>query len=194
MDEELIIETIKKGNLLGIIRYDVSPSDPREWDNLGTMVCLHRRYTLGDEHNLKQEFGAEVILPLYLYDHSNLSISTTPFSSHWDSGQVGFIFASREDILNNFGKKRLTRQLREKTKEILRGEVDIYDQYLRGEVYMIEIYQVETCNLGHEHKTLLTAIGGYYSIEDAKNDLIGIMEATLKEHPAQQENVATTSP
>lgn len=31
-----------------IIRDD-SPESPREWDNLGTMVCRHSRYDLGDE-------------------------------------------------------------------------------------------------------------------------------------------------
>ena len=33
---------------LKIIR-DTDPADPREWDNLGTMVCFHSRYNLGDE-------------------------------------------------------------------------------------------------------------------------------------------------
>ena len=31
------------------IYLDESPESPREWDNLGTMVCAHRRYSLGDE-------------------------------------------------------------------------------------------------------------------------------------------------
>lgn len=28
---------------------DDSPESPREWDNVGTMVCWHRHYKLGDE-------------------------------------------------------------------------------------------------------------------------------------------------
>ena len=28
---------------------DYDPSSPREWDNLGIMICSHRRYNLGDE-------------------------------------------------------------------------------------------------------------------------------------------------
>jgi len=31
------------------IEPDLDPMDPREWDNLATMVCWHRRYNLGDE-------------------------------------------------------------------------------------------------------------------------------------------------
>jgi hypothetical protein len=31
---------------------DDEPINPREeWDNFGTMVCFHKRYTLGDEHH-----------------------------------------------------------------------------------------------------------------------------------------------
>ena len=28
---------------------DLNPCSPREFDNLGTMVCFHRRYDLGDQ-------------------------------------------------------------------------------------------------------------------------------------------------
>ncbi len=28
---------------------DSDPMSPREWDNVGKMVCWHRRYNLGDE-------------------------------------------------------------------------------------------------------------------------------------------------
>ena len=30
---------------------DSSPEDPREWSNLCTMICWHRRYKLGDKHD-----------------------------------------------------------------------------------------------------------------------------------------------
>lgn len=41
-----------KGFTLKIVADD-SPESPREWDNLGTMVCFARRYDLGDKHNHK---------------------------------------------------------------------------------------------------------------------------------------------
>ena len=28
---------------------DTDPESPRTWDNLGTMVCFHKRYELGDK-------------------------------------------------------------------------------------------------------------------------------------------------
>src|SRR6187402_3409459 len=33
---------------------DDDPMSPREWDNIGTMVCFHKRYTLGDKHDYKE--------------------------------------------------------------------------------------------------------------------------------------------
>lgn len=40
-----------KGYTIEIHADDVQGDSPRDWDNLGTMVCWHRRYNLGDEHN-----------------------------------------------------------------------------------------------------------------------------------------------
>lgn len=132
-------------------------NDPREWDNLGRMVCFHRNYSLGDKHNLDssdfsswdemekyliKEYKAEVILPLYLYDHSGITMNTTGFTCRWDSGQVGFTYATREDILNEFGVKRITKDLREKVEGILVSEVEVYDQYITGDVYY---YTIEKC-------------------------------------------------
>ena len=36
--------------------------DPRSWDNIGTMVCFHSRYNLGDKHYYG--YPAEFLLDL----------------------------------------------------------------------------------------------------------------------------------
>lgn len=128
---------------------DESPENPRDWDNMGTMVCWHRRYTLGDAHpfHTPQEFAEAVhartaiILPLYLFDHSGLSISTrsAQFRScdpaGWDWGQVGYIYVTKEDVRREFGIKHISRRVCARVEERLRSEVVMYEQYLRGEVY-----------------------------------------------------------
>lgn len=60
---------------------DDHPWNPREWDNLGTMVCGHRRYRLGNVQVQSAEELREAIpetaliqLPLFLYDHSGISL------------------------------------------------------------------------------------------------------------------------
>ena len=182
------------------VMYDETARSPREWSNLGTMVCWHSRYGLGDKHdysdpkdfllslllehenellagacpdvlsrlfyywknhdgandalclellNMAEELthsqlgdsfpadklgqviakddpawlwemveeelssgefrsivealGKYVILPLYLYDHSGITMSTGPFSCPWDSGQVGWIYASKKTFIDETG-------------------------------------------------------------------------------------------
>ena len=65
------------------------------------------------------------ILPLFLYDHSVQSISTASFigraqHAEWDSGQVGYIYADRKAILENFGA--VNTEIREKAENLLRTE------------------------------------------------------------------------
>jgi len=37
------------------IEQDSSPESPRTWDNLGTMVCFHKRYDLGDDNDYERK-------------------------------------------------------------------------------------------------------------------------------------------
>jgi hypothetical protein len=150
------LKTIKM-NRLKVVQ-DSSADSPRNWDNLGTMVCFHNRYDLGDKHNYSsddylgweemkkaiiKEENTAVILPLYLYDHSGISISTSPFSCRWDSGQIGFIFVSKEKALEEFGGKIITAKLKERIEKILEGEVETYTQYVEGDVYGFQIVDEE---------------------------------------------------
>lgn len=134
-----------KGLKIRIVN-DIDACNPREeWDNLGTMVCFHRRYELGDKNEfnspeefknfLKREEKNIVVLPLYLYDHSGITMKTSPFSCNWDSGQVGCIFVKKEKVREWYGVKTITKKVREKVIEHLNSEVKTYDNYLTGEVY-----------------------------------------------------------
>ncbi len=138
--------------VLAIVR-DIDSESPREWDNLGTMMCFHRRYSLGDktdfnsddfsswnevEEYLRKELDAVVVLRLDLYDHSGITMHVGKYNgpdARWDSGQVGFIYATKEDIRKNWELKRVTKKYIEWTERILRSEVKTYNQYLTGEVY-----------------------------------------------------------
>ena len=110
------IKTYTHGNTKLEIHNDESPESPRTWDNLGKMICHHRRYNLGDEHTINpnhynsydemrkaiiRKEDVAVILPMYMYEHSGISIATTPFNCPWDSGQIGFIIASKKWFQDN---------------------------------------------------------------------------------------------
>ena len=128
---------------------DETPTNPREWDNLGIMECSHNKYQLGDEQINSDNFNsweeikdylikekkAEIIYPLYLYDHSGITMSITPFHCRWDSGQVGFIYTTKEKIRKYFNIKNVTKKHLEQAEMILKDEVDTYDKFLTGDVY-----------------------------------------------------------
>ena len=167
---------------------DDNPESPREWDNLGIMICRHSRYDLGDEQLPKsfdgtfEEFkeylikkrDAVVILPLNLYDHSGISISTTseyPFNCQWDSSRIGYIFATRRVILKEFTVKKISKKLIERVTEILKGEVETYNQYLTGDIYGFNMIELKNCSLGHEHEDIIDSCWGYYGDNFTENGL-----------------------
>ena len=133
------------------IHTDECPESPRDWDNLGAMVCFHKRYILGDDNHdycqgdfnswddlkaqIEEDHDVVDILPIYMYDHSGVTISTTPFSCPWDSGQIGFIFATVQQAKEVWDMEVVVERDAESIRRILLAEVEAYDQYLRGEVY-----------------------------------------------------------
>lgn len=168
------------------LMYDSSPESPRTWDNLGTMVCFHNRYDLGDKHNYSsddynnweemkkaiiKEENTAVILPLYMYDHSGISISTSPFSCRWDSGQIGFIFVSKEKALEEFGGKIVTAKLKERIEKILEGEVETYTQYVEGEVYGFEIVD--------EDDDIIDSCYGFYGDNHKESGMLDYIDHDL---------------
>lgn len=76
-----------------------------------------------------------ITLPLYLYDHSGLTMRCAPFSCPWDSGQVGFAFMSKSTILKEYGGKILTQDKRKRAADLIQAEVATYDSYLRGDCW-----------------------------------------------------------
>ncbi len=104
----------------------------------------------------KAEHGVRVILPLYLYDHSGITMSTGAFSCPWDSGQVGWIHDTPEGVRAAMGvhetidgKYTFTGKYHtpdglypsdEFIEGVLRAEVRHYADYLEGDIMW---YRVE---------------------------------------------------
>jgi hypothetical protein len=88
-----------------------------------------------------------VILPLFLYDHSGITMNTGGFSCAWDSGQVGWIYADYDMIKNNYGE--VTPETIAKAETLLESEVKEYDYYLTGQCYGFKLYegdnQIDSC-------------------------------------------------
>lgn len=91
---------------------------------------------------LSKESDIAILLPLFLYDHGGITMRCAPFYDPWDSGQVGWTYATRQEILKEYGGKKLTKAKLQKAKELLIAEVKTYDQYLTGDVwgYVVDTY------------------------------------------------------
>lgn len=165
MKNRNIVDTVSHGKYYATIEPDEGPNDsPRDWSNLGIMVCFHRRYNLGDEKTgyresdfqswdeladqIKKDHKPVIMLPLRLYDHSGISMQAGqlfgyPYNDSWDSGIVGFIFAPREAVLKEYSCKRVSAAIRAKVEKVLRQEVETYDDYLTGNVYGYRLFRVD---------------------------------------------------
>lgn len=166
MEPHTVIK-LENGNTLEIFQSDAD--DPREWDNLTTMVCFHKRYTLGDknDYNSDDYDGWEemeeaiiakekpvIIKPLYMYDHSGITINTSGFSCPWDSGQIGFVFITNKQInlLGTTIKDGETfADYKQRLDDYLESEVETYDQYITGDVHGFRVLspdneEIDSCH------------------------------------------------
>lgn len=127
------------------VYFDPDPTHPRkDWDNGTIMIHWHPRYDLGDKRverctadEVREEYqdrGDPVlaILPLYLYDHSGLSVSTGAFTCMWDSGQVGWVIITQSKSDEMGFPKEYTTEMYE---DVIKAEVKTYDDYLTGQVF-----------------------------------------------------------
>lgn len=184
-------ETDAAGLRLIIESDDDSMNPRREFDNLCRMVCWHRRYELGDPHDWTEPSDfrramrgvSHLGLRLYLYDHSGLTIATTPFSCHWDSGQIGWIIIERQALLAEFGENRLTQALNEQAFDLMRAEVGVYNQYLTEDIWSIRIQ-------GPENETL-DSCSGLFGLDWAFKEGRTMLTACVAEwHKIKAEDLA----
>ena len=132
------------------------------WESAGCMVSEDLRCVSGpgieeggmldhlDRIELENLLAASddvLVRPLYLYDHSGITISTGSFMgralhAEWDSGQVGYVHMDKKtaiyELLDLSGDKpkALTDETwKARAEEYIEIEVADYDNYLTGEVY-----------------------------------------------------------
>lgn len=197
--------------------YDLDCFNPRDYDNVTTLVCWHPDYVLGDfqftnpdgrgavggrhgrgkdtsfqrddftsMEQLARYLGivckAVAITPLYLYDHSGITMSAgTPNafdSGGWDTTMVGFAYTTHERVneLCGTGAEYHTDEWLAKA---VRSEVAVYDQYLTGDVYW---YSIE-----HKGETI-DSLGGIFGYEYAVQEANEAVDALVAERKATIEH------
>lgn len=129
-----LIEKVEYKGFTIETHYDQDPLSPLDdEDQEGIKIWVHprSRHRIGNVE--APEFPMEpgdVTLPLYLYDHSGIAISTTPFSCPWDSGQVGWVYLPKKQVERFFEDDNENR-----ARKMIVSFIAHYNKYLQGEVY-----------------------------------------------------------
>jgi len=172
---------------------DASYNDPRDWCNTSRMAMSHRRYTLPNEVDfdfdscnswsevrdaLIKDHGALHIHPVYMIDHSGIAFRMgRDFGDcdpgHWDSGQVGFVFATKESLAE-------TGTPEDKIDECLNGEVEVYSRWQEGGTFGWVTYDPD----GH----VVDSCWGY--LDDTTDYAVSEGKAAAEWHLEQQEQKA----
>lgn len=187
---DYIIEQYERDGYIVTLGYDAEPMHPRDWDHLGTMVCSHRNYRLGDiqvspydDYPWEAPDGVAVLIPLGLYDHGGITMyagggNAVGDADGWDSGTVGVIYCTKQDIVawgldGVKDEADITDAIIDHAKTILLGEIEEYDQYLRGDVYYFMVERRgEVCEHCEDEADpeYIESCHGFYDIEDARSE------------------------
>jgi len=99
-------------------------------------------------------------MPLFLYDHSGITISAGRFDCPWDSGCVGVIICTKQQVQEEWAGDE------EKAEKWLRSEIETYDDYLTGNVWGYICEEKESggcngCNRPHDWEEVDSCWGFY---------------------------------
>jgi len=205
MSADYVKKVFNQKYMAEIVEDDMDNEEsPRDWENLGIMLCYTKRYDLGDDKTVtRSDFNswegleeilferekALVVLPLYLLDHSGLSISTSDFrycdAGGWDSGQIGFIYTTARQYRSICDKNKIefSQDDLNEIKQQLITEVNTYDEYLRGEVYGYRLYPINDDGTPSEDET--DSCYGFYGMDNIEQEVRDMMEIEEYGEPIQ---------
>ena len=120
--------------------------------------------------NAIQKHTKAVVLPIYVYNHSGISVSTSSRQyslfdrDGWDWGLSGIIYATESKIKKEYGGDKVTDEMRTKAIDVLKGEIKTLDMYFCNEVYWYSI---------KEGDEVVASCGGIYAeeLKDLKKEI-----------------------
>ena len=74
------------------------------------------------------------IRDLFMYQHGMVALSLSPYSDPWDSGQIGFLVVSKDNIA-------LIGTPAERVEAVIEAEIQEFEQYLNGQVYVVNMHR-----------------------------------------------------
>lgn len=184
---EKVSELLPNGKRLKVlVDYDEFPMNPLEYEDVVRIVCLnHRRYNVGHEQvdmdeveELRQRLlGGEMAgyRPVYMYDHSGIALSTSPFSCQWDSGLIGWAYVTKDAAIE-VGFDPDSAEGRHAVGRLIEEVVKRYGHYVAGDAWYIRVVDEDGDEL--EMSDLLSDL--HDATEEADKMLARVFEVETK--------------
>ena len=175
-----------------VIGYDESSESPREWGNLGYFITIDRNYNSPDDNNdfmeiiketgdeansqaehmkmIKKEIRSRLdeevlaIYPVVKYEHGGVVYKLGTIHG-FDYSNNGFYIVTDKTV-KEYGTDNTNKNTAKQAKvfeRIIKGELDIYNHYINGEVYGFTLYD--------EQGEVSDSCWGFYDIEDIREHL-----------------------
>ena len=138
-------------------------------------------------------------LPLWVYEHGGITMScgdrSYPYNDRWDSSCAGWIVMSKDSVMDNLAVTE--ENWRTKAIECMRGEVELYDHWLTGNVYGYTLLE----EMAPDEWTEVDSCWGFYGDDVLTNGIAdnvpGLAEAVAsgqyEEGKAERHTVVTYS-
>ena len=176
--------------------YDQDATNPREGDNLGTILiaprlshwiaspddivdtsiplgnnpCEHWENLHREQLNLKKSDIA-VAYPIAKHEHH----------------VVGFVYVTKETLRKEYGVNRITKSIIERAENCLQSELDMLIAWLNGDCYgwQIKEYALTDDGLDWKEVDTLDACWGYLDKEQALDDMKDMLNNLTKNQPEE---------
>lgn len=133
-----VLEALYKNYLTGKTDW-CGVDEFNEWSGKDELVCAIAH--CAEATVLLRQKG--VLMNVYRLEHSGVTYSTRPFNDPWDSGQVGFIWARRDEL------EKLGYDNDAVVEKVFAEEVALYSAWANGETYWVRLMKdgvpVDSC-------------------------------------------------
>ena len=130
---------------------------------------------LTDSHAISIIRAYAVMLPVFMYEHGGITISTGAFSDKWDSGQLGWIYCSHKKAKDEGIDLN-------KLEGYLQGEVKTYASFLEGDMYGFIVEECDKCeSCDHEEWVEVQSCWGFYGSNVEENGMLEHIDEEYQE-------------
>ena len=115
---------------------------------------------------IEEKYNVLAILPLYMYEHTGVALSTSDFGDRWDSGCIGFVFMTTEQA------NEIEIPTKEKAEDWIKNGIKHWNKLNNESMYSVEFFTVDKCDCcNHSTENSVDWTNGLFS-EDLEQEIV----------------------